>query len=177
MAFSVLICMANAWGGSESANASQHAIPGFNQFMFTRFSPLSWTLPSSSGFNPKDGQTRQVLQEAGGLQYSIYSKAGTEYVEYLRGQELPGMGMGPDLVVEYLNALTQSDLKGFRNFFLVSFPFRFGQVVADNQTVFYPAPQLLKARNVAKQKVTPYFFWMNFGKETFMFILDSHVSF
>lgn len=158
MAFSVLICMANAWGGSESPNASQHAIPGFNQFMFTRFSPLSWTLPSSSGFNPKDGQTRQVLQEAGGLQYSIYSKAGTEYVEYLRAQELPGMGMGPDLVIEYLNALTQSDLKGFRNFFLVSiffFPFRFGQLVADNQTVFYSAPQLLKARNAANKKQIP----------------------
>ena len=62
-----------------------------------------------------------MLQEAGGLQQSIYSKAGTEYVDYLRGQELPGMGMGPDLVGEYTNALTQLDTKGFRNFFLVSF--------------------------------------------------------
>lgn len=115
--------MANAWGGSETANngaTAQHAIPGFNQFMFTRFSPLTWALPSSAGFNPKDGQTRAVLQEAGGLQQSIYHKAGAEYIEYLRSQELPGMGMGPDLIGEYLNALTQLDLKGFRSFFLVS---------------------------------------------------------
>lgn len=122
MAFSVLTSMANAWGGAETANASQTAIPGFNQFMFTRFSPLSWALPRSAGFNSKDGQTRHVLQEAGGLQQSIYSKAGTEYVDYLRGQELPGMGMGPDLVGEYTNALTQLDTKGFRNFFLVRGP-------------------------------------------------------
>lgn len=91
--------------------------------MFTRFSPLSWALPMSAGFNSKDGQTRHVLQEAGGLQQSIYSKAGAEYVDYLRAQELPGMGMGPDLVGEYTNALTQMDTKGFRNFFLVSYSF------------------------------------------------------
>ncbi|KAH8700765.1 putative tRNA exportin [Talaromyces proteolyticus] len=122
MAFSVLSKMAVSWGGSETTQngvtASQGAIPGFNQFMFTRFSPLCWVLPSSSGFNPKDAQARQVLGEAGALQQTIYSKAGTEYTDYLRGQELPGVGMGPELVEEYINALTQLDVKGFRAFFL-----------------------------------------------------------
>jgi exportin-T len=122
MAFSVLSKMANAWGGSETAKDGATAIPGFNQFMFTRFSPLSWALPTSAGFNSKDGQARQVLQEAGGLQQTIFLKAGTEYIDYLRSQELPGMGMTPDLIGEYLNALTQSDNKGFRSFFLVSRP-------------------------------------------------------
>lgn len=125
MAFSVLSRMAAAWGGSETsqngATASQGAIPGFNQFMFTRFSPLCWVLPSSSGFNPKDAQARQVLGEAGGLQHTIYTKAGTEYVDYLRSQELPRVGMGPELVEEYINALTQLDAKGFRAFFLVRY--------------------------------------------------------
>jgi hypothetical protein len=44
-----------------------------------------------------------------------------EYAEYLRGQELPGMGMGAPLIEEFLNALSQSDVKGFRQFFPVCF--------------------------------------------------------
>jgi exportin-T len=129
MAFGVLARMAATWGGPEVAPPSngvlstQAAIPGFNQFMFTRFSPLCWALPSSPGFNLKDAQARQVLTEAGGLQQTIYSKVGPEYIEYLRMQELPTMGMGPDLAGEYTTALTQTDAKGFRAFFLVCCPF------------------------------------------------------
>ncbi|KAL1984008.1 hypothetical protein VTN96DRAFT_9693 [Rasamsonia emersonii] len=124
MAFSVLSKMASAWGGpdisatpSNGVTTTQAALPGFNQFMFTRFSPLCWALPSTPSFNPKDAQARQVLAEAGGLQHTIYSKTGAEYVEYLRTRELPSMGMGSDLIDEYLNALTQLDMKGFRGFF------------------------------------------------------------
>lgn len=114
MAFGVLSKMAQAWGGA--ANAS---IPGFNEFMFSRFSPLCWALPSTPGFNAKDAQSRQVLGEAGALQHTIYSKAGAEYVAYLRTRELPGMGMGPELVGEYIDALSRSDARGFRAFFQV----------------------------------------------------------
>jgi exportin-T len=130
MAFGVLARMAATWSGPEVAPdpsngvlSTQAAIPGFNQFMFTRFSPLCWALPSSPGFNLKDAQARQVLTEAGGLQQTIYSKVGPEYIEYLRMQELPAMGMGPDLVGEYTTALTQTDAKGFRTYFLVCCPF------------------------------------------------------
>jgi exportin-T len=125
MAFLVLSRMASSWGGPDVANGvstTQAALPGFNQFMFTRFSPLCWALPSTPAFNPKDAQARQVLAEAGGLQQTIYSKTGAEYTEYLRTRELPGMGMGTDLVEEYLNALIQLDMKGFRAFFQVCLP-------------------------------------------------------
>ncbi|KAJ9292676.1 hypothetical protein DTO271G3_8490 [Paecilomyces variotii] len=124
MAFLVLSKMASSWGGpdiapviSNGATPTQPALPGFGQFMITRFSPLCWALPATPSFNSKDAQARQVLAEAGSLQRTIYSKTGAEYVEYLRTRELPGMGMGADLIEEFLGALSRLDTKGFRQFF------------------------------------------------------------
>ncbi|KAJ5495563.1 Exportin-T [Penicillium diatomitis] len=128
MAFSVLSRMGSAWGGPDvapgatnGAAPTQAAIPGFGGFMITRFSPLCWALPTTPNFNSKDALAKQVLAEAGGLQRTIYLKTGMEYVEYLRTRELPGMGMGGDLIEEFLTALSQLDTKGFRQFFPVSF--------------------------------------------------------
>lgn len=90
--------------------------------MISRFSPLCWALPTTPSFNSKDAYAKAVLAEAGGLQRTIYLKTGMEYAEYLRSQELPGMGMGQDLIEEFLTALNQLDVKGFRQFFPVSFP-------------------------------------------------------
>ncbi|KMU73343.1 KapM [Coccidioides immitis RMSCC 3703] len=70
-------------------------------------------------FNPKDAQAKQVLGEAAALQKIIYLKTGPEYVRWLRETELPGMGMGPDLVNEYVGSLEMLDIKGFRQFFQV----------------------------------------------------------
>lgn len=127
MAFTVLSRMVLEWAGpdinldpsSNDLTNQKAALPGFNQFMYTRFSPLCWALPSTPNFNAKDAQARQVLAEAGGLQRTIYSKTGSEYIEYLRDQELPSIGMGKELIDEYLNALTMLDLKAFRQFFQV----------------------------------------------------------
>lgn len=125
MAFSVLSKMGSSWGGPDIApeatngTAQQAALPGFAQFMISRMSPLCWALPTTPSFNPKDAQAKQVLAEAGGLQRTIYCKTGIEYIQYLRDQELPGMGMGAELIEEFLNALSRLDLKGFRQFFPV----------------------------------------------------------
>ncbi|KAL3481789.1 Exportin-T [Aspergillus californicus] len=124
MAFSVLAKMGSSWGGpdltpdnSNGTPGTQVALPGFGQFMITRFSPLCWALPATPSFNSKDAMAKQVLSEAGGLQRIIYGKTGMDYIEYLRDRELPGMGMGGDLVEEYVGTLTRLDLRGFRQFF------------------------------------------------------------
>ncbi|KAJ5577722.1 uncharacterized protein N7459_006686 [Penicillium hispanicum] len=124
MAFSVLSKMGTSWGGPDiapgttnGAPVAQTALPGFGGFMITRFSPLCWALPTTPSFNSKDAQAKQVLAEAGGLQRTIYCKTGMEYAEYLRNSELPGIGMGADLIEEFLTALSQLDMKGFRQFF------------------------------------------------------------
>lgn len=119
--------MGNSWGGPDVAPVplqetapTQQGLPGFGGFMISRFSPLCWALPATPTFNAKDAQARQVLAEVGALQRTIYCKTGVEYTEYLRNQELPGMGMGADLIEEFLTALGQLDIKGFRQFFPVS---------------------------------------------------------
>lgn len=131
LALSVLIRMSVVWGGPDvvaqtpssslpaSTASPQPALPGFDRFMLTRFSPLCWVLPTTPGFNPKDAQAKQVLAEAAGLQKTIYFKQGQEYITWLRNVELRGMGMGADTVQEYLRALATLDLKAFRQFFQV----------------------------------------------------------
>ena len=126
MAFGVLSKMASSWGGpdivpdtSNGTSGQGDALPGFGQFMITRFSPLCWAPPVTPSFNSKDAQAKQVLAEAGGLQRIIYSKTGVEYTEYLRSHELPNMGMGADLIEEFVGALSRLDVRGFRQFFPV----------------------------------------------------------
>lgn len=123
--------MVETWGGPDVQNPSasqgnditntapQPMLPGFDRFMMTRFSPLCWALPTNSNFTSKDAQARQVLGEVACLQKAIYQKTGQEYVTWLRDVELREMGMDGNIMEEYLRALCNFDLKGFRQFFQV----------------------------------------------------------
>ena len=96
MAFVLISRMCNVWGGPDvvsmtgqaSANATgpQPMLPGFDQFMMTRFSPLCWALPTNPSFNSKDAQARQALSEAANLQKIIYTKTGAAVFELAEGQ-------------------------------------------------------------------------------------------
>ncbi|EFE31686.1 uncharacterized protein ARB_01285 [Trichophyton benhamiae CBS 112371] len=146
MAFLVLARMSSLWGGPDivapvnGTNTTQQetALPGFAQFMITRFSPLCWALPMNSSFNSKDAQAKQVLGEAAAMQKVIYSKTGPEYLQWLRTSELPGMGMGEDLINEYVSSLEQLDVKAFRQFFQrfpPSVPFIPSSITSDRTNV------------------------------------------
>ena len=123
--------MVSTWGGPDVVNdpanltngATTEKLDGFDQFMMTHFSPLCWALPSNSAFDAKDGQARQVLNEAAILQKAIYAKTGNEYLTYLRDVELSGMGMNNDNIDDYLRALSTSDMKSFQGYFKVRWCF------------------------------------------------------
>lgn len=83
---------------------AQAPLPGFDNYVVERFSPLVWSIPASPGFNAKDAQAKQVLQEAAGLQAEIVKKVGEPYVERLR-RELSGMGTDEGTIDQYLRAL------------------------------------------------------------------------
>lgn len=145
LAFAVFTRMVTTWGGANlpaqppspgngdvTVLTSQPTLPGFDQFMMTRFSPLSWAIPSNPNFDSKDAQGRQVLGEAAGLQKAIYAKMGQEYLAWLRDIELRGMGMDSGVIDEYLHALSTFDPKGFRHFFQVCLWFWHETVLAAN---------------------------------------------
>ena len=128
MAFAVLSRMSLTWGGPDVVgsnakpngtpqSAPQPVLPGFDQYMITRFSPLCWALPKTPSFSAKDAQARQVLGEAAALQKTIYSKTGQEYLAWLRDNELRNVGMNDEMMGEYLENLVAQDLKGFKTFF------------------------------------------------------------
>ena len=123
--------MVHTWGGPDIASSStsstspsspqltpQPTLPNFDQFIITRFSPLTWALASNAQFNPKDALSKHVLTEAAWLQKAIYSKTGEAYLRWLREVELVGMGMGQGDVESYVGALGRLDAKGFRSYFL-----------------------------------------------------------
>jgi exportin-T len=87
-----------------SPSATQAPLPGFENYVVERFSPLAWSVPASSGFNSKDAQAKQVLYETANLQTEIIKKVGEPYAERLKG-DLGGMGVGSDGVDQYLRTL------------------------------------------------------------------------
>lgn len=105
--------------GDINKTRPQPTLPGFDRFMMTRFSPLSWAIPSNSNFNSNDAQGRQVLGEAAGLQKAIYTKTGQEYLSWLREVELRETGMDDGTIEKYIQALCTLDMRGFRQFFQV----------------------------------------------------------
>lgn len=127
MALSLLSKMCTVWGGPDVISATgqvitgatqpQPALPGFDQFMITRFSPLCWALPLNQSFNNKDAQARQALSEAAHLQKTIYMKTGQQYLTWLQGNELGKMGMNDTLINDYLQKLGTMELKAFKTFF------------------------------------------------------------
>ncbi|KAI9823936.1 MAG: pre-tRNA nuclear export protein [Thelocarpon impressellum] len=132
IAYTLLTKMASQWGGPDlitlpgsvatTANngptASTPGLPGFSNFMITRFSPVCWALPTNPAFNAKDAQARGVLGEVAALQRTIYAKTGEEFLVYLSEVWFPGMQLGKEAGDEYVRALEQRDAKGFRQFFL-----------------------------------------------------------
>ena len=124
--------MISAWGGPDKVGpgatvapaspvTTQTPLPGFDNYVVERFSPLAWSVPTSSGFNSKDAQARQVLHEAANLQTEIIKKIGEPYVERLRS-DLGGMGVGSEGVEQYLQMLAGAVAvpkkeKEWRNFF------------------------------------------------------------
>jgi exportin-T len=109
----VIIRMINVWSGPDRVGPGANTapttpgtepLPGFDNYVLERFSPLVWSIPASPGFNSKDAQAKQVLHETANLQTEIIKKVGEPYVERLRS-DLSGMGVGGDMVDQYLHTL------------------------------------------------------------------------
>jgi len=123
LALSVIIKMCVTWGGESIANPTTNAadpapvLPGFDQFMITRFSALTWSIMTSASFDPKNPQANRVVGEIAALQRAILAKTGRTYLTWLRDSELRVLGLPQQAIDEYLQALvTTTDDKAFKAF-------------------------------------------------------------
>jgi exportin-T len=132
VALTVLMRMINVWCGPDkvgpganqtptSPTITQTPLPGFENYVLERFSPLAWSIPAAPGFNSKDAQAKQVLFEVANLQVEIVKKVGEPYVERLKS-DLGGNGVDRDGVDLYLQSLAgalenSKKEKEWRNFF------------------------------------------------------------
>jgi exportin-T len=113
----------NIHGGIEPPSSPtnippQPVLPGFDQFVITRFSPLSWSIPVTPGFKIHDPVSRQLVADIAQMQQEILKKTGTVYLVALE-QELRAMGAGDGDVAIYVEKL-RGNGKGFKDF-LVNF--------------------------------------------------------
>lgn len=123
LALSVVIKMCDVWGGpviyipkNPTSAAPAPKLPGFNHFMLSRFSSLSWSILTRPDFNPRDPQVSRILGEIAVLQTIILSRTGQEYLVWLRQQELPNLGLQQSHIDEYCQALGTMESKSFKQF-------------------------------------------------------------
>jgi exportin-T len=123
LAFSVIIRMAELWGGPSIAQLGPRAqvgssippsptFPGFDHFLIERFHPLCWEVLREPNFRPgADAQAKSVLLEIAGLEQVIYTKTGDMFVQHLRESFFPSMGIDG---TEFINKMiTSADKKVF----------------------------------------------------------------
>ncbi|KAI9726575.1 MAG: pre-tRNA nuclear export protein [Chrysothrix sp. TS-e1954] len=119
LAVSVLNKMCDVWGGrsiSPDAEATEPLLPGFDQFMITRFSPLTWSIMTDRQLSPKELQANRTIGELATLQQTVLAKTGSQYARYLRETELSNLGLQQGAINEYIHAMATMDMKTFRNF-------------------------------------------------------------
>ncbi|KAL9049656.1 MAG: hypothetical protein Q9162_007098, partial [Coniocarpon cinnabarinum] len=130
-AIAVLSRMTEIWGGpnifTPSTNSSIHQasspspnLPGFDDFLITRFSVLTWTVMANPSFHPRDAFATRVVQEIAALQQNILTKTGASYIEALQQKQLPGAGLHGPVANQYLQSITTMDSKAFKQW-LVKF--------------------------------------------------------
>jgi exportin-T len=126
--------MTSTWGGpdvplpqttdtnspppSPTTIAPAPVFPGFDTFAITRFSPLSWAIPSSPEFRIVDPGSRALVYDIAAFQQEILKKTGIAYLDAL-ARELGGMGLGEADTQVYMQKL-RGNAKEFREF-LVAF--------------------------------------------------------
>ena len=124
LAFNVMQKISSIWGGQDVATISQNpsaptgppapAIPGFDRFVIDRFHPVCWEVMQNPNFRPQDAQSKQVLNEIAALEQVIYTKTGDIFIQHLRNNLFPSIGIDGS---EFLHSLTTStDRKGFSNY-------------------------------------------------------------
>lgn len=127
LAFSVLIRMANLWGGPDIATIAPNPVPstvgpspafeGFDRFLIDRFHPVCWDVLSNPEFKPSpDAQARQVLNEIAGLQQTIYLKTGNMFIEHLQQSFFPSLNANGTGFIRSMTTCT--DRKEFAKFIL-----------------------------------------------------------
>jgi exportin-T len=121
LALSVITRMCSVWGGADildpMTNAADPApfLPGFDQFMITRFSALTWSIMTSPQFDPKNPQANRLMGEIAELQKMILAKTGRTYLTWLRDNEMSGFGLSPEVIDNYLKKMVTQDKKAFKN--------------------------------------------------------------
>lgn len=122
LAMAVLTKMSSVWGGPDIKNPSsnssppQPTLPGFDHFMLSRFSALTWQIMSAPTFNPKEANANRSVAEIALLQQMILAKTGQQYLTWLKENELKNLGANDGMIDEYTKALITKDPKAFKTF-------------------------------------------------------------
>ncbi|KNZ81909.1 Exportin-T [Termitomyces sp. J132] len=106
----------SVWG-QPASDSTQEGLLGFDRFIYERLVPSIFRIPSSAGFNIKDGQMMVVLHEIANLLQSICHIRGPEAYNYLLTVFLPSQNWPPETALQFTKELRDLDGKNFRKYF------------------------------------------------------------
>lgn len=97
----------------------EQPLPGFESIMTSQIGMLCWQMVCEKSISPKDAQGKLVLGEVANLQKMLYIKLGDGFLQHLRTEVFPMIGVNRG-VDEYCQALQTMEGKDLKNFFQVS---------------------------------------------------------
>ena len=78
--------------------------------------PLCFRAPAQPHFDLKDAASLPLLEAIASLQIAMLAKIGSDFLAYLRDQQLPSLGVPPELASEYARVLGEGDPRQLRDF-------------------------------------------------------------
>ncbi|KAF8896374.1 armadillo-type protein [Infundibulicybe gibba] len=120
-AFTFLSKSVIVWGQypvkQEGLGETSDGLPGFERFIYERFVPAAFRVPSLPDFNMKDGQQMVVLHEIANFLQAVCKTRGAEAYEFFVSVFLPSQNWPSDTALDFTTKLRDMDGKGFRKYF------------------------------------------------------------
>ncbi|KAJ6505980.1 armadillo-type protein [Mycena vulgaris] len=112
------------WGQPVSAETNgsgptveQNGLPGFEQYIYERFVPSVFQVPSLPEFNFKDPGLTPVLHEIANVLQIVFKTRGTEAYDYFLRVFLPSQGWPAETALDFTSKVRDLEGKAFRKYF------------------------------------------------------------
>ncbi|KAI8980264.1 armadillo-type protein [Pilobolus umbonatus] len=114
MSFGVMLKMVQSWASTAQQPST---VPGFDQFVYNELLPATFAVPMSSAFNLADGQSILVFGEMTGIQKTMCTKQGAEFIEYMNKVFFPSIQCPSETAERYCQAVQQCEGRQFKKYF------------------------------------------------------------
>ncbi|KAL0575167.1 pre-tRNA nuclear export protein, partial [Marasmius crinis-equi] len=104
-------------GNTNHNPLNDMALPGYERYIYERFVPSAFRVPSTPSLNLKDGQVTVVLHEIANFLQTVCKTRGDEAYNWFLTVFLPSQNWPPEAAMEFTTKLKELDSRSFRKYF------------------------------------------------------------